>query len=175
MPLDNPEELFYWVDEQDHELGSMTRAEAHSGSNKIHRSIHILFFDELDQILLQKRSKFKDKHSNLWGPSVGGHVTYGEGYKQTAKREAQEELGIEVDELEFINHFLLELPDEKEFAVNYKANLNFTPDNLDPDEVGEVAWKSSQAVEEMATDGLLTPAAVIILKSISVWDLDEKI
>ena len=114
MPFDNPEEVFYWVDENDQELGSMTRAEAHSGSNKIHRSIHVLLFNEQGQILLQKRSKHKDKYPNLWCLSVGGHVTYGQSYKEAAQREAQEELGIEINELKLINHSLLELPEERE-------------------------------------------------------------
>jgi isopentenyldiphosphate isomerase len=44
MPLDNASEQFYWVDEQDHVLGSMTRQEAHSGTKKIHRAVVVFIF-----------------------------------------------------------------------------------------------------------------------------------
>ena len=44
MPLDDQSELFYWVDENDQVISSITRAEAHSGTNKIHRGVGIFIF-----------------------------------------------------------------------------------------------------------------------------------
>lgn len=81
------------VDDQDQVTGTAARFEVH-GNNLRHRAVHILIFDHLNQVFLQKRSRWKDRHPGLWDSSAAGHVNAGEEYEAAANRELAEELGI---------------------------------------------------------------------------------
>jgi 16S rRNA (adenine1518-N6/adenine1519-N6)-dimethyltransferase len=89
-------ERFPVVDEEDRLLGDAPRAEVH-GNNLRHRAVHILLFNRLGELFLQKRSRWKDRHPLLWDSSAAGHVEAGEEYDATALRELKEELGVTAD------------------------------------------------------------------------------
>jgi 16S rRNA (adenine1518-N6/adenine1519-N6)-dimethyltransferase len=86
-------ERFPVVDNQDRLLRDAPRAEVH-GNNLRHRAVHILLFNHLDELFLQKRSRWKDRHPRLWDSSAAGHVDSGEDYDVAASRELREELGV---------------------------------------------------------------------------------
>ncbi len=88
-------ELFPVVDKMDRILRHAARSEVH-GDNLCHRAVHILIFNERGELYLQQRSRCKDRHPLLWDLSAAGHVMAGESYGEAAKRELQEELGINV-------------------------------------------------------------------------------
>jgi 16S rRNA (adenine1518-N6/adenine1519-N6)-dimethyltransferase len=96
----DPAEEFAVVDEFDRVSGSAPRAEVH-GNNLRHRAVHIFLFNGAGELLLQKRSRWKDRHPNVWDSSAAGHVGAGEEYNATAARELREELGVTA-ELELI-------------------------------------------------------------------------
>jgi 16S rRNA (adenine1518-N6/adenine1519-N6)-dimethyltransferase len=56
--------------------------------------VHILIFNAAGELFLQKRSRLKDRHPNVWDSSAAGHVDAGEEYDDAAARELDEELGI---------------------------------------------------------------------------------
>jgi 16S rRNA (adenine1518-N6/adenine1519-N6)-dimethyltransferase len=89
----DPSEPFAIVDEDDRVIGAAPRAEVH-GNNLRHRAVHIFIFNRAGELLLQKRSRWKDRHPNVWDSSAAGHVGAGEEYDETAVRELREELGI---------------------------------------------------------------------------------
>ena len=86
-------ERFPIVDENDREIGTATRPEVHE-NNFRHRAVHILIFNGTGELLLQKRSPWKDRHPLLWDSSAAGHVEANEQYDDTAARELDEELGV---------------------------------------------------------------------------------
>lgn len=86
-------ERFPVVDEEDRVLGEALRTEVH-GNNLRHRAVHILVFNHLGEVFLQKRSRWKDRHPGLWDSSAAGHLEAGEEYDSAAGRELQEELGV---------------------------------------------------------------------------------
>jgi len=88
-------ELFPVVDKMDRILRHAARSKVH-GDNLRHRAVHILIFNETGELYLQQRSRCKDRHPLLWDSSAAGHVMAGEGYDEAAKRELQEELGVNV-------------------------------------------------------------------------------
>ena len=88
-------EEFPVVDESDHVLRSASRPEVH-GNNLLHRAVHILIFNKIGDLYLQKRSPCKDRYPLLWDSSAAGHVEAGEEYDGAARRELKEELGIDV-------------------------------------------------------------------------------
>jgi 16S rRNA (adenine1518-N6/adenine1519-N6)-dimethyltransferase len=86
-------ERFPVVDLGDTVLRAAPRAEVH-GNNLLHRAVHILIFNDLGEVFLQKRSRAKDRHPVRWDSSAAGHVHAGEEYTDAANRELSEELGI---------------------------------------------------------------------------------
>jgi 16S rRNA (adenine1518-N6/adenine1519-N6)-dimethyltransferase len=88
-------EHFPVVDKNDRILRYAQRSDVH-GNNLLHRAVHILIFSQVNDVYLQQRSRWKDRHPLKWDSSAAGHVTGGESYDETARRELKEELGINV-------------------------------------------------------------------------------
>lgn len=90
------EDIFDVVNERDEVVSSAPRSFVHS-HNLLHRSAQVLIFCDSDRgrrILLQKRSKFKDRYPLKYTASCSGHIDSGETYEQGAVREMREETGI---------------------------------------------------------------------------------
>jgi isopentenyldiphosphate isomerase len=62
-----------------------------------HRSVHIWIITPDDRILVQRRALTKENNPGLWDVSSAGHIAAGETAIESAIRETQEELGIELD------------------------------------------------------------------------------
>lgn len=60
-------------------------------------TVHIVFFNSKNQMLIQKRTTTKKVFPGLWDVSVGGGVLAGETSEQAMKREVEEELGVNLD------------------------------------------------------------------------------
>ncbi len=163
MPIDQPDEIFYWVNQDDQVLGVVPRAEAHSGSHKIHRSIAVIITNQAGQMLLQQRSQSKDTYPGFWTLGVTGHVDYKETYFQTARREAQEELGLKLTKIEYLDKVTITLPHETEIVTIYHSPLELEPTNFDQTEVKQVKWVKLSQLETKVVQQL-TPDAVKILK-----------
>lgn len=89
------EELFNVVDENDQVIGVERRETVHV-NNFRHRAVHMLIFNHTGEVLLQKRSIWKDRNPGVWDSSAAGHVDAGETYEAAARRELQEEIGVDV-------------------------------------------------------------------------------
>ncbi len=87
-------EIFDVVNESDSVIGTERREVVHV-NNLRHRAVHMLIFNAQGELLLQKRSLWKDKNPGLWDSSAAGHVDSGETYPAAAAREIREELGID--------------------------------------------------------------------------------
>jgi 16S rRNA (adenine1518-N6/adenine1519-N6)-dimethyltransferase len=87
------EEIFDVVDADDRVTGRATRREVHE-KGLLHRAVHVFVVNRRGELLLQKRSRFKDAHPGVWDSSVSGHLDAGEDYAAAALRELEEEMGI---------------------------------------------------------------------------------
>ncbi len=95
LPAQAPEtERFDLVDENDVVIGNATRGEIHDGGLR-HRAVHLFIYNSAGYLWLQKRSLLKDRHPGVWDSSAAGHVDSGETYDVAAKRELQEEMGVQ--------------------------------------------------------------------------------
>jgi isopentenyl-diphosphate delta-isomerase type 1 len=89
-------EILEIVDEDDHVIGTATRAEIHR-KGLLHRSVHLFIFNSSGSMYVQRRSAVKDRHPLKLDSSAAGHVDPGESYATTAVRELEEELGIRAE------------------------------------------------------------------------------
>jgi isopentenyl-diphosphate delta-isomerase type 1 len=137
--IDDQTELFTQVDESDTVIGSVTRKLAHSDKQIIHRSVGIFILNGQNEMLLQRRSMLKDKDPGMWTYSVGGHVTNGDDYETTAKRELLEELGLSLS-LRFIIKSIIYMPTETEFTAFFESRIGSELLRPATDEVTEIAW-----------------------------------
>jgi len=92
-PAQHDGEHFDVVDENDEVIGIQPRTEVHD-RQLLHRAVHILVFNHRQELLLQKRSAWKDREPSKWDSSAAGHLEPGETYAAAAVRETEEELGI---------------------------------------------------------------------------------
>lgn len=111
------DELIVEVDGNDTPIGYIPKRTAHASPDRYHRAAHIMIFNSKGQVVLHKRSKNKSLYPGYWD-MFGGHQIYGHTIDQTAKFETTEELGI-APKLKYHNKYLLELPNQKEFAYLY--------------------------------------------------------
>ena len=82
------------VDEQDNELGTMEKLQAHLEA-RLHRAISIFIFNSNKELLLQKRAATKYHSANLWTNTCCSHPKPNEKTADAAHRRLQEEMGID--------------------------------------------------------------------------------
>ena len=113
-------------DENNNPTGIVKEKEQAHLEGNFHRSVHIWIINNKKEILLQRRSPNKKNHPNKWDISSAGHIRTGESLFEGTKREAYEELGIDIDEnkLEFIGINKSDKPHNKEFQYIYLYRTN---------------------------------------------------
>lgn len=157
------------------------KSEAHE-LGLYHASVHIWLYTLNSELLFQKRASIKDTFPSLWDVSVAGHIATGEQIELAAKREIQEEIGIDipVKELDFIGtYFESKAPTpqiiDNEFHHVYLSQLHVPLDTftLQKEEVSEVKLVHLNELEEVMNDSLLDHEYVPHDKDYLHWVLKE--
>ena len=147
---------------------TLMKSEAHR-KGLFHLSVHIWFYTENGEILLQKRAKNKDTHPNLWDVSVAGHVGAGENPIYSAIREIQEEIGLAIleNELHMLGVFKYQhqhRPDlvDREFHHTFLCPLKVPLNNLSmqESEVAELALIPQDQYQKELSYNITTPKYV---------------
>ncbi len=89
-PLDPAEERLNVYDAGGRVVGAARRSEAKRSGQAV-GAVNVLLVNARGEVLLQRRPEDKE-NGGLWDKSVGGHVSAGEEFDDTAVREAGEEL-----------------------------------------------------------------------------------
>ncbi len=115
--------------------------------------VGVVLVNENNQILLQKRSRFKRSNPSKWGIS-GGKVDFGETPLEAGIRETMEEIGILLnkDELKF---FSMDTSDKLHFTCYYvRKNIDIKECKLQEAEVEEVKYFKIEDLAYLETEGL---------------------
>lgn len=163
MPLDDPDEMFVQVTADDQFVGLVSRRQAHTNHQIIHRAVCVLVFNDHHQLLLQLRSKHKDLHPGYWALSCAGHVTGYDSYEDTAQRELKEELDIEAT-IHEITKAIFRIPEETEVVKVFGCTVTDTHFQYDPTEVERVEWVKINTLESFTLTYPFTPMDLDLLK-----------
>lgn len=92
------------VDENDVELGTMEKMEAHK-KGVLHRAFSVFVFNSKGEFLLQQRASSKYHSPLLWTNTCCSHPRKNESLEAAANRRLSEEMGMET-QLKHVHHFI---------------------------------------------------------------------
>lgn len=142
------------MNERDEVLGSVSRAEAHS-KGLLHRSGMVFVVNSRGLILINKRSSEKEAFPACYDSSASFHVTSGESYEESAKRELLEEIRIDAP-VQYLGKFIHNDLPEYQIVSVFLCNSDVTP-VLDPQEFSRYRFYSVHEVERLVKTAKITP------------------
>ena len=83
------------VDDAGRTVATVTRREMRA-RRLPHRSVYVLVFNGRGELFVHLRVAGKDVYPSHWDVAVGGVLAAGEGFDEGARREAREELGVDL-------------------------------------------------------------------------------
>jgi isopentenyl-diphosphate delta-isomerase len=134
------------VDENDNVIGSKDRGTLET--NDIYRVSALWITNTNGEILLARRHRSKSHHPRKWGPAVAGTVEEGETYEKNIVKEAEEELGLNLNDFTFGPKLKTE-NEYKHFTQWYFSTLDKNIDEfkIQEDEVEEIKWFSKEELK----------------------------
>ncbi len=145
------EEIFDIVNERDEIIGAAPRAVVHRDGLR-HRAVHVLVFNALGEVFLQKRSMTKDCAPGKWDSSSSGHLHQGEQYDVCAIRELREEIGLVLSATpERLFKLGASPATGQEFVWVYRCQ-DEGPFQLHPEEIQTGAWFSCNRVAKLVAE-----------------------
>ncbi len=149
------------VDENDNEIGHLSKAECHDGEGRLHRAFSVFLFNDSGELLLQRRSPAKRLWGGYWSNSCCSHPRRGEDMVTATRRRLRDELNVEA-ELEYVYRFSYqagfgEAGSENELCHVYLGRCNAVTPN--ENEIAAVRFVTARAMAgELATQAdTLTP------------------
>ncbi len=114
--------------------------------------VGVVIINDGNEILLQKRSRFKKANPSKWG-ICGGKVDLGETPIDAGVRETLEEIGIFLnkDELKFLS---MDTNEKAHFTVYYiRKNVDVNECKLQEEELEEVKYFKIEELEDLDNEG----------------------
>jgi len=85
------------VDENDQEIGTMGKLEAHQPPGVLHRAFSVFAFDSRGRALVHRRAASKYHFPGLWTNTCCSHPMPGESVADGARRRLVEEMGLRAE------------------------------------------------------------------------------
>lgn len=115
--------------------------------------VGVVIINDKNEVLLQKRSKFKKFNPNKWGV-CGGKVNLGETPIDTGIRETQEEIGVVLNKNEF-NFLVMDIDKKFHFIVYYiRKNIDLNECKLQEKELEKVKYFKIEEIINLDMEGL---------------------
>lgn len=158
VTADTSTEQFPEVDENGNMIGSMSRAEAHSGTKRLHPVVHLHVFNSKGELYLQHRAKWKEVQPDRWDTATGGHVDLGESVEESLAREVYEEIGIAPDKYEprLLQKYVYESAIERELVYVFTTIYDGDPFPSPTETQGGRFWSREEIADNMGKE-VFTP------------------
>ena len=137
------------VDENDKEIGSEEKMEAHR-TGKLHRAFSIFTFNSKGEMLLQQRAKNKYHSGGLWANTCCSHPRLGETLEEAIHRRLKEEMGFDCELKEIFSFIykdtvgtLTEHELDHVFIGMYDGEVH-----PNPGEVDDYKWVTIESLKE---------------------------
>ncbi len=117
--------------------------------------VGVVILNNKNEVLLQKRSRFKRVKPNVWG-ICGGKVDFGETTLDAGVRETLEEIGVKLNK-ENLKPLIAEaIQEEKIYCTTYyiKQNVDIEKCVLQKEEVEEVKYFKLEELETIDNEGI---------------------
>ncbi len=114
--------------------------------------VGVIIINERNELLLQKRSRFKRANPSKWG-ICGGKVDLGETPIDAGVRETFEEIGILLnkDELKFLS---MDTNEKSHFTVYYvRKNVDVNECKLQEEELEEIKYFKIEQLQDLDNEG----------------------
>ena len=159
----NPDdEIVLIVNEKNKVTGSAPRHEMRA-KGLPHRAAYILVLNSMGELFVQKRTMSKDIYPGYYDIAAGGVVLAGESYDESARRELEEELGIQDTELSAHFTFLYEDGSNRVWGRVYSCTWD-GPMTLQAEEVERGIFMAPQLVLALSKQKPFTPDGMYVLK-----------
>lgn len=144
------EEEVVLVNENDQQIGTMPKMEAHEKA-VLHRAFSIFVMNDKGETMLQQRASHKYHSPLLWTNTCCSHQRNGESNIEAGTRRLQEEMGFETELTELFS-FIYEAPfdnglTEHELDHVMMGHYNDDP-KINPEEVADWKWMKPELVKE---------------------------
>jgi len=180
-------EALILVDTKDNVIGKISKLEAHileNGKSPLHRAFSLFHFNSNNQLLLQKRSKYKITFPSLWTNTVCSHPLFNdeeiefEGIKHAANRRALYEcnLNVPVDHLTVVQRIIYSRPmdhdllgeHELDYCIISKGDFDF---EMNDNEIEDYLWLKENELDEFMKRSEVTPWFNLIYQSglLATW------
>lgn len=154
-----------WVDivnEENEVIAQSSRAQMRAQRLR-HRATYIVVHDGRGKILVQRRTENKDFMPGMLDATAGGVVQSGENMLESARREAEEELGIA--DVPFAEHGIFYFEDQHcRVWGGLFSCVSHGPFAMQEEEVAEIFWMLPEEItarcDEFTDDSL---------KALSLW------
>lgn len=151
------EEFVVLVDEQDKEIGTIEKLQAHT-EGRLHRAISIFVFNSKNELLLQQRAQGKYHSSDLWSNTCCSHPRPGESNEAAAHRRLVEEMGMDCKLSEVFSFIYRAKLDNNITEYEYDHVFTGTTDALPvPNALEAAGWKY-MSIDELEHDMEERPA-----------------
>ncbi|WP_110876966.1 NUDIX hydrolase YfcD [Franconibacter helveticus] len=154
-----------WVDivSEDNEVIAQSSREQMRAERLRHRATYIVVHDGMGKILVQRRTETKDFLPGMLDATAGGVVQADEAMLESARREAEEELGIAGVPFAEHGQFYFEGENCRVWGGLFSC-VTHGPFALQESEISEVCWMSPEEITARCDE--FTPDT---LKALALW------
>jgi isopentenyl-diphosphate delta-isomerase len=166
--MNDEDEILDVVDENDNVIGRKSRGEIYKLNLKNFRVVNAFFVNPNGKLWVFRRSPHEKLFPLGLDLSIGGHVGSGESYEEALRREAMEELGIDIDKTKctLVAHLSPYKDGVSAFTKLYKLEADLIP-VINYEEFVEGFWISPPKLMEMVVAG--EPAKDDLIKMLKVY------
>jgi isopentenyl-diphosphate delta-isomerase len=148
--VSSEDEPLVLVDENDREIGYLSKGECHDGDGVLHRAFSIFIFNASGELLLQQRSSDKRLWPLFWSNTCCSHPRRGETMEEATERRLAQELGMTGD-IDYLFKFQYhapfgELGSEHELCWVFAGTSSDEPQPNDT-EIAAVRWISPEDLD----------------------------